>query len=286
MDKSSNWYEYIEDLVMKYQAGDTESGLQVIKAFEPYFTKYHRILKNGHIDLKDKDSRKFISLFIQDKEVRQKLKKHYQSKEVRNSTYKAAIMLSKICASVPQDDFKQDFCLILLRLCKRYKKRGKKTNFCGYAYNVFRYELHRRIVELTKDPITYRSETNLSFNETHYITPNEEYFVSRKAVDGVPVVIQDDELGNNWITGLTCDDAFVCLTPLQRMIIKGYYAEVYSDVGIADKLGMHKNTIYRNRQKAEDIIAEELGELFVQALREKRNIKLNTRNESNDTKNN
>jgi DNA-directed RNA polymerase specialized sigma24 family protein len=271
--KTADWYEYIESLVENYKAGDSESGLALISAFEPYLKKFGRIIKDGYIDLKDKDSRKFICLFIPDAKVRYGLRKHYQSKEVRNAAYKAVALLNKMCESLTMEDMKQDLYVILLSLCKRYVRKGTR-NFCGYTYNVFRYELHRRLVSLYKDPLTFWSDHNITYNDEYNITPNQEFEIEED-MGCIPVVYDNEELGNNWVRGLSCDEVFLDLTTLQRLILKKYYIDGFSDYKIADNLGMHRNTILRNRMKAEDSIAQALGDEFIDMLQEKRSHKTN-----------
>jgi predicted DNA-binding protein YlxM (UPF0122 family) len=280
--KTAEWYDYIEELVEKYQQGDSESGLTLINAFEPYMKKYSRMIKDGCIDLKDDDSRKFISLFITDYNTRINLIKHPQSKEARSAAYSAISMLTKVCQSITIEDLKQDFCVILLSLCKRYVKQNDGANFCGYTYNTFRYEIHRRIIDIVKDPLAFMSDFNISFDETQYITQDTDTYIDNEEISNVPMAIEDDELGNNWIRGLSCDDMFYNLTPLQRLILKKYYIEGYSDPKIADKLCMHKNTIYRNRMKAEDVIAKYMGKNYIDILRAKRDNKTNVRNNDDE----
>lgn len=280
--KTTEWYEYIEELVKKYQQGDNESGLALINAFEPYMKKYIKIIKDGCIDLKDMDSRQFISLFITDHNARLNLIKHPQSKEARNAAYKAAAALSKVCESIAMEDIKQDLCVILLSLCNRYVRQSARANFCGYIYNTFRYEIQRKIVDLIKDPLTFMANFNVSFDETSYLTQDVDIYIDTDEINNTPIALEDDELGNNWIRGLSCDDMFYNLTPLQRLILKKYYIEGFSDPKIADKLCMHKNTIYRNRMKAEDAIAKYMGKNYIEILRAKRDNKTNIRNNNDE----
>lgn len=274
-EKTAQWYEHIESLVEDYKAGNSDSGLELINAFDPYFKKYIKLLKHAGIDLKDKDSRRFISLFISDAEARYGLVRRFQPKEARESAQKAAIMLKKLCEPYTEEDLKQDFCVILLNLCRRYVKKSKKKNFCGYLYNVFRYELHRRLAETTRDPLTYSASNTVSFNDTEHLTPDVDLYDDGDRIDWTPVLKVEEDLGNNWVRGLTCDKMFLDLTTLQRLIIKEAYMNGYSDYKIANDLGMHRNTILRNRMKAEDVIADSMGEEYITLLHGKRDIKTN-----------
>lgn len=254
MRASPEEYEAIEELVKSFQAGNEEAGLELIEVFKPYFTKYARLLQNGLLDLNDIDSRKFISLFISDAEVRRGLVRSYQTTYVRNEAYKAASLLVKLCDPIPEQDLSQEFILSLLILAKRYQKKGKKKNFCGYVYNSYRYELHRRLGQLTKDPLIFRADTNISYHDESNLTDENDNILDNIDLSNTLKKVLEDELDNSWVRGLTCSEIFLGLTQLQRLIIKLYYYEELSDYKIADKLGLHRNTIGNQRTKAVKLI--------------------------------
>lgn len=58
-----------------------------------------------------------------------------------------------------------------------------------------------------------------------------------------------DELGVRWING-ECSERFKVLNNLERLILKLYYMDNYSDREIGDLYGYHINTIFTKRKNA------------------------------------
>ncbi len=253
MRNSKQWYDHIDELVIRYQEGDNSCGILLLDAFEPYLIKFLKIIQDGLLNLNDKDSCKFISLFIADEEIRKNLTKTNQSVGIRNEAHKTASFLSQTCSCMSSDDIKQELRVTFLTLAKRWKKGGVKTNFCGYIYNSFRYELHRNLIETIKDPLSYKAYMNIRYDDTDVISEYEDY---KKDIDfdDVLMLVIEDELDNSWIEGITCSDMFIALTPLQRSIVKHYYIDGLTDQKIASKLKMHVNTIFIHRRKAVNLL--------------------------------
>jgi RNA polymerase sigma factor (sigma-70 family) len=252
-------YDEIDELVIRYQNGDKDAAQSLIRTFKPYMSKFLKILKDGLINLDDKDSRKFIRLFIGDYEARKKLLKVYQPTDTRHKAYNAAAFLQDVCKEMSYEDIMQELSMILLIVAKRWKKKGKKINFCGYLYNTFRFEVYRRFKSMIEEPLVYRADVNLSYNDESYINEIEEIENDPRIYTDELMMLFDEELGNSWIRGLTCDDIFADLTPFQRLILKMKYVDNKSDVEIANRTGIHRNTIRRHRERAE-LILKEKGE--------------------------
>lgn len=251
-------YKSIDELVLRYQNGDEKAGEELISLFYPYLLKYFKLLTEGTLDLSDKDSRKFICLFIDDAEVRKKLKRVYQPAEVRHQAYLTATMLSKNCKGINPDDLMQELTFILLRIAKRYKKKKKRVNFCGYLYNAFRYELFRTISKIIANPLVLFSESNISYYDESYINTKDNIENNPLIYINEPVMLIDEELGNSWIRGLTAGEGFEQLTPLQRLILKLRYQEGMKDTEIAERTGYHRNTIRQMREEAIKILEKYL----------------------------
>lgn len=254
--KIDNWYNDIDELVLKFQSGDESAGEELLKALAPYLIKYSRLLQDGHVNLKDRDTRKFLSLFIADFETRRCLGKAYQSAEVRNQAYKVASMISQACSYMGPEDIDQEMAAILLTLARRWKKQGKKKNFCGYMYNAFRYELHRSVSPTLRNPLNNKAEAVIRFDDDEYISSGD-LIVDNIIPSDTLVMIMEEELDNSWIRGITCGDLFTELTPLQRLILRDFYYEGLTDQKIADKTGMHIQTIRKHRRRAVSIINEQ-----------------------------
>ena len=257
-DYSPEWYEYVEEVVNKYQEGEQEAGLELIKMFKGYTSKYFLIFREGKINLEDKDSRKFISLFISDRQVREGLKKARQSTAIRAEAHKAAGMIKSNCRSISDEDLEQELVEALLTLAKRYKKKGTKKNFAGYVYNAYRFQVYRQLMKTIKDPLSFASSLTLSYNDEQNITdinePNLNFIHKEKLID-----MGDNDLGTNWIHGISSSYIFDDLTAFDRLILKLYYVDGLHDHEIATKSGYHINWIYRRRHRAIKNIARRMS---------------------------
>jgi RNA polymerase sigma factor (sigma-70 family) len=249
-------YDIVDALVVRYQNGDKNAAEELIGQMAPYMIKFFKIMKLGIIDLSDKDSRRFISLFIDNYETRSKLKKAFQSTDIRSEAYQSALWVQSMCSGMPTEDIIQELIVIMLTLARRYTKRKAKVNFCGYIYNSFRFELGRRIKSITIDPLTHRTDFNVSFNDGEHA--NEEELIEENAQVYInePLVVLEEELGNSWIRGLTCGPQFSLLTQLQRIIIKMHYVDGEGDTAIAERIGVHRNTVRSQRMRAEEILRQ------------------------------
>lgn len=247
-------YDKIDILVMQYQNGDEQAAQELIEQLDPYLKKYVKIIKDNLINLNDKDSRRFIALFVNDSNARKGLIKKYQPNEARNKAYKSTLMLSSMCNNITYEDLTQELTCILLTMAKRYKKKGKKINFCGYLYSSFRYEVYRTISKWTLDPLVHNSGSTLRFNECSFVDEDNDVESDGDIYIEELTMLLDDDLGNSWIRGLTCGEEFEELTPIERLILRMKYQEGKTDVEIADRLQLHRNTIRAQRLKAIDKI--------------------------------
>ena len=256
---SKQEYEEIETLVFSYQNGDLSAGEKLIEIFNPYMIKYLRLIKDGFVNLKDKDTRRFIGLFMNDCEAKKKLNKSLQSSETRNKAHIAVSMIGSLCKDLPEEDIMQELIVILLMVAKRYKKKSPKVNFCGYLYNIYKYELYRRINQMTSDPIV-RSDLNLSYDDDSYVMEEDIYENEPTIYTSEPLMVFDEDLGNSWIRGITCSELFEILDPTQRLILRLSYYDNLSDIEIGQKMGIHRNTVRAQRNNAVDIIRKNLGD--------------------------
>lgn len=254
-EKKEPDYELVDKLVERYQGGDENAAEELLRQLRPYMSKFFKILRLGSIDLSDRDSRKFINLFIDDENMRSKLKKAYQSTDARNEAYRATALIQSMCTSIPSEDIIHELILVLLTLAKRYSKTKKKVNFCGYLYNAFRFELARRIKQITFDPLTHCTDLTIPYDDSDYSNGNDEPVEeSIQIYVDEPLAVLEDELGNSWARGLTCGDMFSKLTQLQRIILKMHYMDGEGDSAIGERLGIHRTTVKRQRTCAEEIL--------------------------------
>lgn len=254
MQDISEKYKQIDILVDGYQQGNSASAEKLVEFFDPFLKKYLKIIKGGVISLSDKDSRKFVSLFMADAIARKGLQKSFQSTETRNKAYQAVVMITGMTKNIPDEDLEQELICILLLMAGRYKKRGKKINFCGYVYSSFKFEVYRMLSKLTMDPLVHGCDLALRFNDEAYIDEDNDVESDDAIYIEELMMILDEELGNSWVRGLTCGEEFEELTPIERLILRMKYQEGRTDIYIADRLQMHRNTVRTQRIKAIDKI--------------------------------
>ncbi len=238
-------YERIDELVRLYQEGNKDAAEELITGFEPYLNKYVSLLKYDVVDIRNRDTRGFLSLFVNEKGVRASLARNKLPKKAYKAVHDVAAMLNKTCEGIDEEDLRQELVVVLLTLAKRFKKKGKK-NFCGYVYNTFRYEIARRIMDITRDPLVFSMGSNIRFDDEVYETEDDEVTAP---IQGMPMVVDDDELGNNWVLGHTCSEEFLGLTRLERLILKMSLVDQLDDTVIGQKLSMHRHTIRTKKEK-------------------------------------
>lgn len=253
------WHEEVDKLVFRFQEGDEEAGLKLIEIYEPFLKKYYRLVRDGLLNFKDRDSRKFVGLFIEDADCRKKLvKSRLFSEDTTTMAHLAAGMVSHLCEDIPNDDMMQELTTLFMVLAKRYKKKGKNLFFGGYLYNSYKYELYRRILMMTTDPLVHRADFNLEYHDENYI--NDEDILEEPSIYTTePVMVIDDDLGNSWVRGLTCTEVFEDLSPTERLILKLKYYDNLTDIEISQRMGLHRNTIRAHRLKAIDKIKVHSG---------------------------
>lgn len=241
----------VETLALRFQAGDEDAGMELLTAFRPYMYKYFTILRNGSMNIDDRDTRKFIRIFIADDDTRYKLRFSWHPKWARKTAYSLAHYVSKLYEYISDDDIWQELGEIMLKLAKRYKRLGDRPMFAGYVANSYRYEVARRVQNNVKDPTIFRWASNLVYQDT----PAED--VKQLEFSKLVKVCEDQneseplfqidlmDLSASWIQGITSDYPFDTLLPSERLILKLYILDNQTFRQIGVTLGMHVNTVRR-----------------------------------------
>lgn len=254
----------IESLVMTYKRqfesdcsaseklAAKNAAAEIMKTFEPLFTKYILLIKTGHIDFDDKEMRRFVLLFIGDDNLKAALKKDKQSEYARREIKQKFNFVRETYGSQDENVIRSDLQLLMLILAKRYRQMG--YNFCAYVYNAYCFEVSRHIYKFTSNPanIHYRAGEYEDYMQTY-----EEQVVE----DGLVDKTYENNVGvpdASWVQGTTCSDLFSALDPIERKILIKYYMEEMNDRQIGEALGLHINTINKKRRKALATLAEVL----------------------------
>lgn len=252
------WYEKIDEMVLKFQNGDKNAAEEILVAFKPYLNKFFNIIREGKINIKDKDSRLFMLHFMPYEET------IYKSMRKQSPSYVAKVEAKRCldglkfqCRYLTDEDLNQELITSMLVLAKRYKKTNR--NFAAYIYNAFRHEIARRIKAIMKDPSVYNGwDYNYSYND--YENVSEEICEQNEVVDREYADVPGDELSSNWIHGSTCSDIFFDLTPFERLILKLRYIDFITDIEIGKRTGYHRNWISIRRRRAIEKIKRKLDE--------------------------
>jgi RNA polymerase sigma factor (sigma-70 family) len=257
-----NTYEEIDNLVLLYQSDNKELSAKaaeaLLKAFHPFIIKYYNLLNgNGFINLREKDTKKFVALFIDDNEIRKALHSGRMNQEQKKYVYRNFNNIIQTCKSLEGDEIIHELSIIILTLARRYKNKDK--NFTVYLNSVFHYELSRRIKQIMQEPLVFQSQYVLPFHEYKFIDEEEES--EEELVEQIDnTLIEDDcDLNYSWIRGITCSELFRELTPIQRLIIKYYYGDGLTDKEIGERLGYVRETVCLKRLAAVRFLKEELS---------------------------
>lgn len=251
----------IDKKVFAYQKGDEGAGMALLHAFggetgeEKYLGKYIRLLKGEAYDLKDKDTRRFLQLYM--KEGREGLVYNRQSKEAMAQAAKAAGMLGYVMEQVEYEDLVMDLQMLFLQQAMRYEKTKRAVDFRGYLYNSFRYAVYNHLKRTVFRPdvlnLRERQEYDDELIGKTMFDVEDEWFYPEGYFD-------DGELGLDWVNG-KCNMAFEELTALERLILRMHYEDKKTDTEIAEQLGFHRNTVLRYRHRAKKRLEKSMDAL-------------------------
>lgn len=261
----------IDELVLSYQAGDEEAGEQILniyggdprkKELSLYLGKFYKMLRFGKIDFKDYDSRVFLSLFIEDNAISKALYQSYQHRPVKQAAVRKLGVITESLKVLEDEDLKQDLRMLLLQQAMRYKKEDRV--FGAYLYHSYRFAVKNYIKKIQKpaEPYIHMPKELMRIADDQLKDNDADIDIQDSIFVQSPMIFMDEELGNSWVRGLTCGDEFKELTPLQRLIIKLNYYDGLSDGKIAEMMGIHINTIFRQRTKAGKIVKETVDKLL------------------------
>lgn len=263
-NRVKEWNE-IEDLVLTYQKQflngaslsqideSQKAATELLERFNPLFKKYVTLLTTGQINFNDKESKSFVSSFIDDISLKRALSRKKQTAEYKNQIYYKFNFVKETYGSQGDKIIIGDLHLTFLTLAKRYKQVGR--NFCAYIYNCYKFYISRHIKKYIKDPL------NISYKKMQY----EDFYKSEQVLS-IEEVYEDtcyeDSIGLpdfTWISGQNCSEIFKDLSVLDRKILVKYYLEDWNDRQISETYGIHKNTINQKRRYAVKLLSDNLG---------------------------
>lgn len=277
-------YQEIEEYVLNYQKQFLEenkgnpvikreaddAALKLLDKFNPLFTKYALIVRSGHFNWADHESRVFVSTFMTDKTLLKAIFYTRQSNEQRSQIYNAFNFVKETYGKTPQEEMLVDMQMCLLTMAKKYKNIGK--NFCAYANSSFKYELSRHIKSVIKNPL------NVKYNIVEYNNNSLEESGSDMSIEETIESYYEEESGRpsfDWYKG-ECSHIFNQLSEIERRILVKYYIDQWNDDQIAKAFGLHLNTINYKRHNAVKKLCDTLGYDFTNLKRSRNSGKHNT----------
>lgn len=251
-------YEQSEALVVAYRDHDDEDAAQgLLDAFEGYIVKYFNLVRRGRINLKDRDMREFVKLYMNNEYCRRNIHRYKYMPVVQQEIHTVCDRIRKICDAYSDDDLKHEIYIAMLTMAKRYAPPDDKPRFHTYILRAFHFQLRRQLQVLTSDPIAFKMVNFEKMAEGDYINGDGwEMQQSGLSESGkaYAFTIEDEfeEINDNWVLGFTNDMNYADLTIMERRIIKMYYIDEMSDQQIANQLGTCRATINRKRNRSKD----------------------------------
>lgn len=224
-------YEEIESCVRAFQQGDREAGLRILEAMQPYLLKYVRLVRQGHVNWSDYDSRRFLSLLIPEANLRKAILRRYQTTTTQAKALHYLRILVSAIRPIPQEDLEQEMAAILLGLARRYKPMPHR-NFVGYVAGrrgAFKYALLRSLKAMVADPSVFQAFTggSVPFDERLHATIYDD-----------PANASEGQLSHEWVRGETAGFPFDRLSPEQRMALRMRYEQGMSEQEVAYAMGL------------------------------------------------
>lgn len=228
---------YINDLVDRYkEIGSEELKSDLVFNFSPYFIKYASIVCGTKtIDLNNKDTLKFLRLFMTDEE-------RFSDKSIRQAAKKYVRLLRKIFSDYTSQDIYDEMQLYFLEALEKYKpmiadhKRSReRISFTHYIQVNLRYKLKGLARIKSRDALC--GDDHLEYSDLYGIPQKGQKRFS-----------DDEEIDLRWIHGKTTGDLFKQLTRGERYLLWLKYessanGKELSSWDIVKVTGLHHKTI-------------------------------------------
>ncbi|MEW6769966.1 MAG: hypothetical protein AB1330_01050 [Bacillota bacterium] len=142
----------IELLIKSYQEGEPVAG-KIIQRFRPLLSKYMDLLR-GNVNVKDRPTVVFLSLFVADERARKELLKGHSSSPFAARVAKSIGKALDRCLRDYEDaEIYNELCVALLEMAMRYKYEGR--SFLAYLSSSFHFWVYRQLSKLLQDFVYY-----------------------------------------------------------------------------------------------------------------------------------
>lgn len=248
--------EELQRLVFLAKDGDEQAKILLLQLFgwretgpwNSFLGKYFNLLWYGRFDFQNKESKRFISLYIKRPDIRRLLK--FSAISYR-TVWHTLDMINYLQTSIrkeydDEEELKQDLVMLFLSSLDRYEK-VKKIRFTGYLMGTFRFTVKDFLVKrvFAFDMSRFKEEhveDEIPVEDTYYL-PDGPSNRLRELED------KSDTPGIFWING-QCSPLFQSLSIIQRKILVEQFIYKKTALEIAHQLGMHRNTVRNIRERA------------------------------------
>lgn len=248
----------LNELVSLAKSGDEKATKTLLRKYGwrekgPYklfLGKYFNMLWYGKLDLKNKDCRKFIRLYINDPHTKYKLKFYNMDyiSSLKSQTTMNFIQ-EKVRERYTREELKADLTLTFLELVKRYQKINK-IDFSGYLMGMYKFAVYGLLQKQVFNYDILNNENKIY----DYEFPIEELGYKKINNDDIKYI---NELDIFWINGET-GPIFKDTTKLERIILRDWYILGKTDTEIAKDNGFHRNSILNKRHTIVNIIKSQI----------------------------
>jgi predicted Zn-ribbon and HTH transcriptional regulator len=222
------------------------------------------LLRGGPVNRLTWSHRIFLSTFVKSSGLAKSLKSKNPVSQAFFAAESALTTVSIQIRPIDTDDLRQEINELFLATLRRYRSRNDQNYLIPYIQKSFPYALCRRVQQLIKDPLVnlasdkiltlehFQDGVSHTKGEHRSATiPLRDFPKLTKSYEDNVADIGEDSLGNSWLRGESCHEAFECLTYAERRLILDFYHYQKTDSQIAEKLGVSYNTAIRRRHLIE-----------------------------------
>ena len=221
----------------------------LLEHFKDYMNKYVGLLRGGELNLRNKDTYQFLSLFLAGK-----------PKDAR-SLMSARAQISRVMQYYEEDDIFNELVIIFVNILDRYvpvvDEEGNMVNFVYYFTMVFRFRVKDWFNKLVTQPLltdTISLDEEYEDEEGHVLPAKNSYMVQRaietflEEVEEVEKKLDFSGFEISWVIN-SDNPLFKGLTRYDRYLLYCHFGMNMSVQAIADALGRDKDTIWRHLSK-------------------------------------
>lgn len=168
-------FRQVDKVVVQYMTAanrkDRAQALaRLLQSFHGYFLKYANLLKGQVENLSDRDTIKFLALFVPNPTVHplygaSKGTPRQHEKSKRNYL-NILSLLKRTCQGLSKEDIYNELCVLFIELLNSYEKR-KGVSFTYYLTTYLKWGVQKWLAKLAKDPLNRNIVCYQNFEESY-----------------------------------------------------------------------------------------------------------------------